>query len=30
MVKVTQFAACSQINTKHVNKLWTELTVVGC
>jgi hypothetical protein len=21
---------CSQINTKHINKLWTERTIVEC
>jgi len=25
---VTQVAVCSQINTKHINKVWTERTIV--
>jgi hypothetical protein len=28
MLEVTQVAVCSQINTKHINTVWTELTVV--
>jgi len=27
---VAQFAVCSQINTKHINRVWTERTVVEC
>jgi len=27
---VAQVAACSQINTKHINTVWAELTVVEC
>jgi hypothetical protein len=27
---VTQVAVCSQINTKHINTVWAERTVVGC
>jgi len=26
----TQIAVCSQINTKHINTLWAERTVVEC
>jgi len=25
-----EVAVCSQINTKHVNTMWTESTVVEC
>jgi hypothetical protein len=27
---VTQVAVCSQINTKHINTMWAERTVVEC
>jgi len=27
---VAQVAACSQINTKHINTVWAERTVVEC
>jgi len=27
---VAQVAVCSQINTKHINKVWAERTVVEC
>jgi hypothetical protein len=27
---VAQVAVCSQINTKHINTVWAELTVVEC
>jgi len=27
---VTQVAVCSQINTKHINTVWAERTVVEC
>jgi len=27
---VTQVAVCSQINTKHINAVWAERTVVEC
>jgi len=27
---VTQVAVCSQKNTKHINKVWAESTVVEC
>jgi len=30
MLKVAQFAVCSQINTKHMNTVWAERTVVEC
>jgi hypothetical protein len=30
MVEVAQVAACSQINTKHINKVWAERTIVKC
>jgi len=30
MLKVAQVAVCSQINTKHINTLWAEHTVVEC
>jgi hypothetical protein len=26
---VAQVAVCSQINTKHINAVWAERTVVG-
>ena len=28
MLQVAQVAVCSQINTKHINTLWAERTVV--
>jgi hypothetical protein len=27
---VAQVAVCSQINTKHINTVWAERTVVEC
>jgi len=27
---VAQLAVCSQINTKHLNTVWAERTVVEC
>jgi hypothetical protein len=27
---VAQVAVCSQINTKHINTVWAEPTVVEC
>jgi hypothetical protein len=30
MVEVAQVAVCSQINTKHINRVWAERTVVWC
>jgi len=30
MVKVTQVAVCSQINTKHINTVWAESTILEC
>jgi len=27
---VAQVAVCSQINTEHINTVWTERTVVEC
>jgi hypothetical protein len=30
MLQVAQVAVCSQINTKHINTLWAERTVVEC
>jgi hypothetical protein len=27
---VAQVAVCSQINTKHINTVWAENTVVEC
>jgi len=30
MLKVAQVAVCSQINTKHINTVWAERTVVEC
>jgi hypothetical protein len=27
---VAQVAVCSQINTKHINTVWEERTVVEC
>ena len=29
MLEVAQVAVCSQINTKHINTVWAERTVVG-
>ena len=28
MLEVAQVAVCSQINTKHINTVWAERTVV--
>ena len=30
MQLVAQVAVCSQINTKHINTVWAELTFVEC
>ena len=30
MLLVAQAAVCSQINTKHINTVWAERTVVEC
>ena len=30
MLLVAQVAVCSQINTKHINTVWAERTVVEC
>ena len=30
MLQVTQVAVYSQINTKHINTVWAERTVVEC
>ena len=30
MLSVAQVAVCSQINTKHINTVWAERTVVEC
>ena len=30
MLEVAQVAVCSQINTKHINIVWAESTVVEC
>ena len=30
MLYVVQVAVCSQINTKHINTVWAERTVVEC
>jgi len=30
MVQLAQVAVCSQINTKHINTVWAERTVVEC
>jgi len=27
---VAKVAVCSQINTKHINTVWTERTIVEC
>ena len=28
MMEVAQVAVCSQINTKHINTVWAECTIV--
>ena len=30
MLKVAQVAVCSRINTKHINTVWAERTIVEC
>ena len=30
MVEVAQVAVCSQMNTKHINTVWAERTIVEC
>ena len=30
MLYVAQVAVCSQINTKHINTVWEERTIVEC
>ena len=30
MLQVAQVAVCSQINTKHINAMWAERTIVEC
>jgi len=30
MLYGAQVAVCSQINTKHINTMWAERTVVEC
>ena len=30
MLYVAEVAVCSQINTKHINTVWAERTVVEC
>jgi len=30
MMKVEQIAFCSQVNTKHINTVWTERTILEC
>jgi len=30
MLQVAQVAVCSQTNTKHINTVWGERTVVEC
>jgi hypothetical protein len=30
MVEVAQIAACSQINPKHINKVWEQRKIVEC
>ena len=30
MLYVAQVAVCSQINTKHINTVWAERTIVEC
>jgi len=27
---VTQVAVCSEVNTKHINTVWAERTIVEC
>jgi hypothetical protein len=27
---VAEIAVCSQINTKHINTMWAERTIVEC
>ena len=29
MLEAAQFSVCSQINTKHINTVWAERTVVA-
>jgi len=30
MMQVAQVAVCSQLNTKHINTVWEERTVLEC
>jgi len=30
MLYAAEFSVCSQINTKHINIVWAERTVVEC
>ena len=30
MMQEAQVAVCSQINTKHINTVWAERTIVEC
>jgi len=30
MLQVAQVTVCSQINTKHINIVWAERTIVEC
>jgi len=30
MVQVAQVTVCFQVNTKHINTVWAERTVVEC
>ena len=30
IVYVAQVAVCSEINTKHINTVWAERTIVEC
>ena len=30
MLLVAQVAVCSQMNTKHINTVWAERTIVEC
>jgi hypothetical protein len=30
MLYEADVAVCSEINTKHINAVWTELTIVEC
>jgi len=30
MLQVTQVAVCSKMNTKHINAVWGDRTVVEC